>query len=252
MSKSASKSLVSTISPPRLKAISHRRCKDKLQRPQKQIHRNELSLQSDEKNHVGMTKAIILDMGGVILDLDMELCIRNFKEKAGFEGIEEYLDIYRQRGFISNFEGGLIDENGFYEECLKHCPAGTTPKVIEDCFCSLLVGAKPDMVRQIKELSKSYTLYVLSNNNPICTRRFLRILEDEGIRDCFTGMFLSYKMGLLKPGRFIFDRVIESIGFKPEECLFVDDSIANVEGGRAAGLDSVLYKEGLNISDYVK
>ena len=201
---------------------------------------------------MGMTKAIILDMGGVILDLDMELCIRNFREKAGFEGIEEYLDIYRQRGFISNFEGGLIDEKGFYEECLKHCPAGTTPKVIEDCFCSLLVGAKPDMVRQIRELSKSYTLYVLSNNNPICTRRFLRILEDEGIRDCFTGMFLSYKMGLLKPGRLIFDRVIESIGYKPEECLFVDDSIANVEGGRAAGLDSVLYKEGLNISDYVK
>ena len=199
-----------------------------------------------------MTKAVILDMGGVILDLDVELCIRNFKEKAGFEGIEEFFDIYHQKGIISDFEEGLLDEDGFYAECLKHCPEGTSPEVIEESLYSLLWRAKPDMVRQIRELSKKYSLYVLSNNNPICTRRFLRIMDSEGIRDCFKQCFFSFRMKLLKPGREIYDRVVENIGFKPEECLFVDDSIANVEGGRAAGLDSVLYKDGLKISDYVK
>lgn len=199
-----------------------------------------------------MIKAIILDMGGVILDLDVELCIRNFKEKAGFEGIEEFLDIYHQKGFISDFEEGLLDEDGFYAECLKHCPEGTSPKVIEESLYSLLWRAKPDMVRQIRELSKKYSLYVLSNNNPICTRRFLRILDSEGIRDCFKQYFFSFRMKLLKPGREIYDKVVGSIGFRPEECLFIDDSISNVEGAKVAGLDAVLYKDGLNISDYVK
>ena len=47
-------------------------------------------------------------------------------------------------------------------------------------------------------------------------------------------------MKMLKPGREIYDEVVRCTGFLPEEILFVDDSIANVEGARAAGLNAVL------------
>ena len=52
---------------------------------------------------------------------------------------------------------------------------------------------------------------------------------------------------MLKPGREIYDEVVRCTGFLPEEILFVDDSIANVEGARAAGLNAVLYKKGVNV-----
>ena len=52
---------------------------------------------------------------------------------------------------------------------------------------------------------------------------------------------------MLKPGREIFDEVVRRIGVRPEEILFIDDSIANVEGARAAGLNAVLYKKGVNV-----
>ena len=196
-----------------------------------------------------MIKAIILDMGGVILNLDKELCVRNFKEKAGFSSIEEYLDIFHQKGFISDFEEGLIDEDGFYAECRKHCPEGTSDKVFEFCFQSLLADAKEDMVRQIKELSRRYDLYVLTNNNPVCIRRFYEILEENGIKDRFKGFFCSCEMKLLKPGREIFDVMLGKIGCRPEEALFIDDAIGNVEGARRAGLNAELFHDGLEIAD---
>ena len=196
-----------------------------------------------------MIKAIILDMGGVILNLDKDICVRNFKEKAGFECIEDFMDIYHQKGFISDFEEGKIDEAGFYDECRKYCPEGTSDEVLEYCFQSLLTNAKEDVIRQIRELSTRFDFYVLTNNNPVCTRRFFEILEENGARDCFKEIFCSYKLKLLKPGAEIFNVVLEKIGCKPGEALFIDDAIRNVEGARKVGINAELYCDGLEIGD---
>lgn len=196
-----------------------------------------------------MIKAILLDMGGVILTLDKECCARNFKEKAGFECIEDFLDIFHQKGFISDFEEGKIDEDGFYAECRKYCPEGTSDEVLEYCFQSLLTDAKEDVVRQIRELSTRYDLYVLTNNNPVCTRRFLEILDEKGLRSCFKEIFCSYKLKLLKPGAEIFKVVLKQIGCRPGEALFIDDAIRNVEGARKVGINAELYYDGLEIGD---
>lgn len=194
-----------------------------------------------------MVKAVIFDMGGVIVDLDMDLCVRNFKQKAGFADIEDYLDIYHQKGFISDFEEGTLDEEGFFDECLRHCPEGTTRADIEHSFQSLLTGANKDVVKQIRELSKTCELYVLSNNNPVCTRRFMDILDEEGIRDLFKGMYFSFRMKMLKPGREIYEAVIADIGHSPEEMLFVDDSASNIKGAETVGLRTLLYTRGADI-----
>lgn len=47
----------------------------------------------------------------------------------------------------------------------------------------------------------------------------------------FDRLFLSYEMGLVKPGAEIFRRMIESSGIVPSQTLFIDDSQANVDTG---------------------
>lgn len=194
-----------------------------------------------------MIKAIILDMGGVIVELDKALCIRNFKQIAGMDDIETYLDIFHQKGFISDLEEGLTTEEEFYEEALRHCRPGATAADIEFCFQSLLTGLKPEMVANIRRLSLTCPLYVLSNNNPICVRRFNDLLAAEGIADCFKEFFYSYRLRLLKPGPEIFHEVISRIGFEPEEILFVDDAPRNIAGAQAVGLQAVLFHDGIEL-----
>ena len=193
-------------------------------------------------------KAIVFDMGGVILSLDRDLCIRNFKQKAGFSDIEEYLDIYHQKGFISDFEEGILDEEGFYAESLKHCPPGAKAEDIRSSFCSLLKCADPDVLAQIRALSAAgYDIYVLSNNNPICTRRFKEILLEADSLQYFKDMFFSFEWKLLKPGLAIYQKLARTIGCLPEEILFLDDAVSNVEGAKAAGINAVLFTPGTDI-----
>ena len=200
-----------------------------------------------------MIKAVVFDMGGVIVDLDTDLCLRNFKELAGFDAIEDYLDRFHQKGFIGELEKGSITEDDYYARCLSMSRPGTSKETIRDCFCSLLVKLNPDTVALIKELKGQYDLYILSNNNSITRAKFSRMMEEAGIPgpETFKKEFYSYEMHLLKPGREIYDAVIEGIGARPEEILFIDDSITNVEGAQAAGIKTVWLSPGKDIREEV-
>lgn len=196
-----------------------------------------------------MIKAVVFDMGGVLVNLDTELCIRNFKEKAGFDSIEMYLDRFHQKGFIGDLEEGAITPEEFCDKCISLSRPGTSAEVIKDCFCSLLVGLNQDAVKLVKELRDRYDLFVLSNNNAITRAKFGRLMEENGIsgQGTFKKEFYSYEMHLLKPGREIFERVISEIGVRPDEILFIDDAGPNIEGAKACSIRTLWLAPGTDI-----
>ena len=191
-------------------------------------------------------------MGGVVVDLDMDLCIKNFKEKAGFETIEEFLDPWHQKGFISDLEEGLTTPEDYDRECLMRSRPGTSAAMVRECFCSLLTGLNTRTVELIKELRGRYPLYILSNNNPITRAWFGELLKREGIADAFNKEFYSYEMKLLKPSREIYNRAVTEIGVLPEEILFIDDSRTNAEGAEAAGITTLWLRPGMDIAREVE
>lgn len=198
-----------------------------------------------------MIKAVVFDMGGVLLNLDFDKCIKEFQERAGFMDIAGYLDTYHQKGFIGDLEGGVISEDEFYDECLRHCAPGTSRQVAYECFISLLVGLNKPLMEMLKRLRKDYRLYLLTNNNPLSRRAFDKmVLEEMGLKsdDIFTHQFYSYEMKLQKPCREIFEKTVEGIGCRPEEILFVDDSPANCAAAEEVGIKTLLYTPGADVS----
>ncbi|MDO5442136.1 MAG: HAD family phosphatase [Bacteroidia bacterium] len=198
-----------------------------------------------------MIKAIVFDMGGVMVNLDTNLCIKNFKEKAGFNAIDIYLDRFHQKGFISDLEEGIITPDEFCDKCISLSRPGTTADIIKECFCSLLVDLNQDAVKLIKGLRGRYDLFVLSNNNAITRAKFSRLMDENGIsgQETFKKEFYSYEMHLLKPGREIYEQVINETGFLADEILFIDDSGTNVEGAQACGIRTLWLAPGMNIHD---
>ena len=196
-----------------------------------------------------MIKAVVFDMGGVLLRLDMDTCIANFKELAGFTDIEQYLDRFHQKGFISDLEEGLTTPEDFYRECMKHSRPGTTDETLRYCFCSLLAGLEEDSVEVVRSLRGRYDLYILSNNNPISRAYFCNMLKESGLDpdETFRQQFYSYEMRMLKPSRAIFERVIERIGARPEEILFIDDAQDNIEAARALGIKTLWVRPGMDL-----
>lgn len=189
-----------------------------------------------------MIKAIVFDIGGVLVDLDFNQALASFKKKAGFKDIEDFLDPWKQKGFFSDLEEGLMSEEDFVKECLKHCRPGLKAEVLEECLGDFVIGMHPAKAQIIKELQGRYDLYLLSNNNPMSMRCVKRILERRGIdmESCFKKRFISCDMKMVKPNADIFLAAIDGIGCKPEEILFVDDSTTNVAAAAALGINARL------------
>ena len=182
-----------------------------------------------------MIRAIVFDLGGVLIDLDFDNCVRSFREILGYERITEILDLSHQKGIYGDMEAGLISEDDF------------RAAVLEDS--RPVTGMDPAKVPLLEHLAEKYPIYGLSNNNEISTARMHEIYEENGLdwRRVFRKEFLSCRMKMMKPGREIFDAVAAEIGFPPAEILFVDDSQKNVDGARAAGWQAALYVQGTDL-----
>lgn len=196
-----------------------------------------------------MIKAVVFDMGGVMLRLDINRSIEAFKQQAGFEEIGEYLNVFHQKGFVGELEAGRITADEFVDECLRHSRPGTSRETVLACFDAFLDGLNMDVVNFIQEIAPRYDLYILSNNNPLSSARFAELMEAAGVPvdRYFKKCFFSYRLHQLKPFPEIYQSTIEGIGLPPEEILFIDDSATNIEAAARAGLRTLLYRPGMDL-----
>lgn len=194
-------------------------------------------------------KALIFDMGGVLVDLDIEDCKRAFKEDLGFYRIDEIIDPCHQKGIYGDLEEGVISPEEFRKAVLAESRPGACPDDVDKAMWHILTGIEPYKVEMLKRLAQSYDLYMLSNNNAICLPRSRRIFAEAGIplEDIFRKCYFSFEMRALKPSEAFYKAVMEDIGTEPENMLFVDDSQKNVDGSVAAGLPAVYYEPGTDL-----
>lgn len=189
-----------------------------------------------------MVKAIAFDMGGVLVGLDYSRALASFRTKAGFERIGEFLDPWKQKGFFSDLENGLISEEEFLEQCRPYCREGVTLDILQECLTDFLTGIDPRKAEIVRSLARKYPLYLLSNNNPLSMRGCEPFFEAAGIPfSLFRDRFISSDMKMCKPHPDIFLEAVRRIGCAPSEIVFIDDSQANVDGALSVGIDARLY-----------
>lgn len=196
-----------------------------------------------------MIQAVVFDMGGVMLRLDIHRCVDAFKLQAGFADIEDYLNVFHQKGFIGDLEAGRITADEFLDECLRHSRPGISRETILACFDAFLAGLNMDVINFIKEISPDYDLYILSNNNSLSSARFAEMMAEVGmpVDRYFKKCFFSFQLRQLKPFPEIYQSTINGIGLPPEEILFIDDSTTNIEAAARAGIRTLLYRQGMDI-----
>lgn len=200
-----------------------------------------------------MIKAIVFDIGGVLIDLNLDRCKRTFREKLGFNEIDQMLDASHQKGMYSDLEEGKITSEEFIGYVLEHSRPGMSALDVKEAVWSLLEGIEPYKTDLLNGLSGNFRIYALSNNNGISMERIYRMFSDAGIPAdrTFRKMFLSYRMKMLKPSREIFLKAISEIGLEPEEILYIDDSVSNVDAAAETGMRVLHYIPGTDLSSAV-
>jgi len=201
-----------------------------------------------------MIKAIFFDMGGVLLPLHLDRCVKAYREIAGFKDIDQFLDPCHQNGFFLDLEAGRISLDAFMDECLRHCAPGTTRETIMQCHDHFFGTPSPETVAFVNEIGKRYDVFLLSNNNELSMILHRPNFASAGLPldTSFKKMFLSHEMKLLKPDPEIYLRAIRESGYRAEECLFIDDSQKNIDGALAVGMRAALLPPGASLREVVE
>ena len=195
-------------------------------------------------------KTIIFDMGGVLVDLDIEDCKRVFRQELGYEGIDQIIDACHQKGIYGDLEEGTLSADDFRAIVLSESRPGTSPAEVDRAMSHILVGIAPYKAELLRRMAGKYDLCMLSNNNPICLPFSKRMFEEAGVplEKVFRKCYMSFEMKALKPSEVFYKAVLADIGRPSDEVLFIDDSQKNVDGAIASGMPAVYYEPGTDLS----
>jgi putative hydrolase of the HAD superfamily len=93
-----------------------------------------------------------------------------------------------------------------------------------------------DMEALVRSLAARYRLVILSNTND-AHWRFLRCEYD--IMQVPHALYTSFELGMEKPSADIYRHVLKAESRTPEDSIFIDDRMVNVEAARALGLHGI-------------
>lgn len=187
-------------------------------------------------------KNIIFDLGGIFLDINYQLT----KEAFINLGIKNFDDLFTQHhanDLFEDLEKGKISETTFYDLFRKEAGINLTNKEIKTAWNALLGGFPPERLDWLKKIKNKYSIYLFSNTNQIHYDAFMKIYEQETGESDFNKHFIkayySHTMGLRKPYPESFLHIINEQNLAPAETLFIDDTLKNIEGASAVGLQTI-------------
>lgn len=202
------------------------------------------------KFQIGDYDQVILDLGGVVLDIDYDASVTAF-QSLGFEDFDAQYSQAKQSGIFDDLECGQIEPSEF--RYWVRARITTSDERIDEAWNAMLLGLPEKRIDLLEKLAKRRPLFLLSNTNEIHIHAFEGMIAAHiGLRRfmaCFQEVYYSSRIGMRKPDPSTFQWVMETNGMIPDRTLFIDDSIQHIEGADAAGLNTYLLKPGETLEE---
>jgi HAD superfamily hydrolase (TIGR01509 family) len=181
---------------------------------------------------------LIFDLGGVLVHIRYN----RFIETLGLDhDMDEaaLLNTLAPDGRL--YESGKISTQEFFARMKRIFNNKYDEPILHRAWYAILAEEVDGMRQIVENVSRQEPVYLLSNTNEL---HFEYALKKYPVLGLFKHHFVSYRIGAMKPSAEIYQHVIRSLGKKPEELLFVDDTEKNVLGARDAGMRSELFTNG--------
>lgn len=185
-----------------------------------------------------MIRNIIFDIGNVLTDFRW----REFLQDKGFD--EAMTDRIARASVMSpywnEFDRGDWEQDKIMAEFIKNDPE--IEKELHIAYDNIegMVTPRAYAIPWIKELkAKGYGVYYLSN---FSYKAYVECADALDFLPYTDGGILSYQDKVIKPGREIYDLLLSRYGLKAEECVFLDDTLKNVEAAREYGFYGICFQ----------
>lgn len=190
-----------------------------------------------------MIKAVIFDVGGVLIRTHDHTPRRSWESKLGLRDWESEEIVFSSDIGTAAQMGSLTDRQLWNEIGQRLELNEERLTEFRSAFWSgdVLDAELIDLIRQLRA---RYQTAIISN----ATDGLRRLLnEKHKIADAFDLIVCSAEEEIMKPNPDIYRRTLKRLDRKPHEAVFIDDSRENVSAARELGMHAIQYREGLDV-----
>jgi len=186
-------------------------------------------------------KAIIFDLGGVIIDLDFSNFYNSIITQSPLNKPQTpiMLEFFRQSDMYH--QGNMTDDEFYQLACdlLQVCMLDQSD--FFNAFNSIISGYNTDVAELIKKIrdSNQYKILALSNVNSSHWDFILK--KGWEFIDWFDELILSHETHLIKPNPKVFEYAIKKAGCKPKQIVYIDDGLNNIKSAKELGITGIKY-----------
>ena len=181
-------------------------------------------------------KALLYDMGGVLVRTDHEAVFRHWSNAAG-EPIANLRRRWQASEAYRAFEVGSIDFEEFAASLARQLQITLSLEDWQSGWNQLLAGTFDDVLAQAERIGDAIPQCIFTNTNPVheaCWRKLY------GHRlTAFRHIYVSSSISRRKPNADAYRHVAEDMGFACEDITFLDDNADNISGAEAVGMQTV-------------
>lgn len=185
-----------------------------------------------------MIKAVIFDLGNVLIHFDAVRSARRFARKAEVPFKEVWAHFFTSK-VEKAYTRGEISTRVFFNHARKAFNSKLDFKTFSRLWNDIFRENR-GMHAVLKKLSRRYPLYLISNTNAL---HFDHVRQTyPHIFRHFRRAFPSHRMGCRKPDPRIYWKTLRAIRLRPEETVFIDDMPPFVESAKKVGMNGIRFR----------
>lgn len=185
------------------------------------------------------SEALILDLGGVLIDIDYGKTIDALSRIGGVD-FQPLFSQSDQVALFSDYECGRIRTAAFRDglrSMMRNSPSDQELDAAWNAMVGLFPAGRLDTVRR---LSVRMPVFLLSNINSLHEQaiqdRHAGRTDEQLYERLFKHVYFSHRIGLRKPDPAAFRLILDEQGLQASSVTFIDDSLQHVLAAKSLGI----------------
>ena len=183
-------------------------------------------------------KAVIFDLGKVLLDFDYSIAGRKIAARSNLsaDAVQEFID---HSPLLCRFETGRIGKEQFFAEVQARTGFRGAIAEFSEFFADIFTPIEPMVKLQDELRRRGVPTWIFSNTNELAVGH---IRSRFPFFSRFDGYVFSYECGAMKPDAELYERVEAGSGFRKQELYYIDDRPENIATAARRGWQVTLHE----------